>query len=306
MPDAQPSAAGEGTPSVLETRGRVLLLIAVQLAAAAVLGAAAHRLTVAPPSPDAGFLLAVVVGLTLAGCLRVDYHYRGHRDSIDLFEAVLVLALFTLAPVPAIAVAAAGKAAAEMLLRITPVKALFNVAQWTLATAAGACTLAALSPSGVRSIADLPALTVAMAVVIAVNSAAVAAVLVLLDLWPQHLLRPLPTVQAFALAAVPGVINLAWGLLLVAAHLRTAWAAPLLLFPLLLHWLQHGSMARVGERVYGRAISSAARALSTGQHPDPGQLLPAFLAEARRVTHSGEVQLAVLRAEGLEIHSSSG
>ncbi len=303
MPDELPRKA----PTVLSGRSRHLLLalIGAQLGVAVVLGFQAQRFAGVPDWPEPGVLLATAAGLMLAGYLQVDYHYRGQRDCIDMFEAVLTLALFVLTPVPAIAVAAAGKAGSQLILRVTPVKAAYNIAQWTLATAAGAFTLAALTSGDVRTAAHLPALIAAMAVVIAVNSVAVAVVLVLLGGWPRDLWRPLPALAAITVGAVPGLINVSWGVLLVAAHMWTPLAAPLFLLPLcLLHWLQHGSIPDLQERWFGRAFNHAMAALSSAPSPMPS--LPVFLREVRRATGSDVVELVIFRGRLLEIHRCGG
>ena len=68
-------------------------------------------------------MLSFLVLLTAAGFPTLQFQWRDQGDAEDLFEAVLVPALFVLPPLEAILVVGAAQALAETLQRIHPVKA---------------------------------------------------------------------------------------------------------------------------------------------------------------------------------------
>jgi hypothetical protein len=80
--------------------------------------------------------------------------------------------IFLLPPAAAVALVAAGKAGSGVLLRRHPVKAAFNVAQWSAAASVGAATFNLLRPPGPPTHRQIPALLT----VSVVNQAAVAGV----------------------------------------------------------------------------------------------------------------------------------
>ena len=136
-------ASGDGGGCRERLPLRVLLFTA-GLAAAGVTGALLIEAgvgQVATPSWPA--MLAFLVLLAAAGFPTLQFHWRDQGDAEDLFEAVLVPALFVLPPLEAVLVIGAAQALSETVQRIHPVKASFNVAQWMAATAVGSLVLAA-------------------------------------------------------------------------------------------------------------------------------------------------------------------
>src|SRR5512132_3702733 len=215
-----------------------VLLFTAALAAAGLTGGLLAVPGAAAPDPSWPTILTFVVLLAAAGFPSLQFQWRDQGDALDLFEAVLVPAIFVLPPLEAVLVVGAAQAVSELLQRIHPVKAAFNVAQWMAATAAGSAVLAALRDGGQPSISrDLLVLVVAMAVTMIVNDLALIAVLWLAG--PQPIRGVLSGVKPLVVPVwvVGGAVNLAFGMLFLAAYLWSPLTAPLFLVPLaVLHW----------------------------------------------------------------------
>ncbi|HEX8134181.1 MAG TPA: hypothetical protein VF880_12245, partial [Actinomycetes bacterium] len=216
----------------------VLLLTGLLAAAAVAGGVLAQRAFTTRAAPSWPTMLWLLVLLTAAGFSIVRFQYRDQVDAFELFEAILTPVMIVLPPMHVVVVVGVALAVSEGLQRNHPVKACFNVAQWMAAAAAGAVVLAALRggawPPTSR---DLLALAAAMVVVMAVNDLALIAVLWLAE--PQPLGRVLGGVRPLVVPVwiVAGAINLAFGMLFVAAYLWTPLSAVLFLVPLaVLHW----------------------------------------------------------------------
>src|SRR5882724_4095766 len=89
--------------------------------------------------PISGSTLAaavpLVIGLVAGGLAQVEYRRGDDVEAIDLFEAALTPIVFLLPGVGAVALAAATKAFSQRRLRVAPVKAAFNIAQWACVAA---------------------------------------------------------------------------------------------------------------------------------------------------------------------------
>ncbi|MBA2444484.1 MAG: hypothetical protein H0V49_04040, partial [Nocardioidaceae bacterium] len=217
-------------------RGPVVLLTAAFGGVAMLVTLLAQDLSPLP-MPSWAFALSLFVALTAAGLVNLEYFFRGEIDAIDHFEAALAPAIFFL-PIPVVvAMAAVAKATSQALRGVHPIKAWFNVAQWSAAAALGCVTFAALrgrAPPGPR---DLGPLTAAMVVVTLVNVGALLVVLTLVQQRPLHhgWFRRLAA-GLIRDSSMTLVVNLTFGLLFIATY---AWAPatwPVLLVPLaLLH-----------------------------------------------------------------------
>ncbi|HEV3014399.1 MAG TPA: hypothetical protein VG499_14075, partial [Actinomycetota bacterium] len=114
-----------------------MLLFTAALAAAGVAGGLlAEHLSDAVEAVSWPTVLTFLVLLSVV-FPTLQFRWRDQGDAEDLFEAVLVPAIFVLSPVQAVFVVGVALAASEVLQRIHPIKACFNVAQWIAATAAG-------------------------------------------------------------------------------------------------------------------------------------------------------------------------
>src|SRR5690606_27809748 len=124
------------------------------------------------------------------------------------------------------------KAVAEALGRVEPIKATFNVAQWSLAAAVGAAVFGALGPGTVRDVGDLPALAVATAGVALVNDAAIVAVLSLVGRRPvgEVLARLRPAVVSGWV--IGQSVNLAFGMVFAATFVWAPVVSLLFFVPL--------------------------------------------------------------------------
>jgi diguanylate cyclase (GGDEF)-like protein/PAS domain S-box-containing protein len=282
-----------------------VLAVTVALAAAGAavgLFAEHHFATgVAPSRPTIALFLILLIA---AGFPTLHFQYRDQVDALDLFEAILTPAVLVLSPLQAVVVVGVVIAVSEGIQRIHPIKACFNVAQWMAATAAGTLVLAALRDraegTGGR---DLVALVAGMAMIMAVNDLALIGVLRLTGRQPLRVVlagvRPL----VVPVWIVGGAINLAFGMLFVAAYLWMPWTAVLFLVPLaVLHWATRGAAALRVDRARLAGMQRATHAL--GVPIDPRDALPDFLAEVRRCFESEVAELVVVLEQRRIVHRS--
>jgi hypothetical protein len=192
--------------------------------------------------------------------------------------------IFLLPPAAAVALVAAGKAGSGVLLRGHPVKAAFNVAQWSAAASVGAATFNLLRPPGPPTHRQIPALLAALLTVSVVNQAAVAGVAWLDQGGPLRRVLQETGAGAWLGWLLVGV-NLAFGVLFAATVCWLPLATPLLLVPLaLLHW---ASRAYADLRVDRARLDGMQRATHALAGPmDPREAVPDFLVEMRRCFES--------------------
>jgi hypothetical protein len=195
-----------------------VLLLTAALAAAGITGGLLAERTISG-AVTTPFWPAVVTFLALLTVVfpTLQFQWRDQGDAFDLFEAVLVPTVFVLPPLTAVLVVGVALASSEIIQRIHPVKAAFNVAQWMAATAAGSIVLAAFRDGGDRAtLRDIVVLVAAMIVIMVVNDLALIAVLWLSG--PQPLGDVLRGVKPLLpVWLIGGAMNLAFGLLFVAA-----------------------------------------------------------------------------------------
>ncbi|MGH9281813.1 MAG: diguanylate cyclase domain-containing protein, partial [Acidimicrobiales bacterium] len=237
------------------------------------------------PGDDAqGLPLATVAALllclTAAGCLQLRFSYKEHVEAIDLVDAVLVPLIFFLAGPHVLVLVPLAVVGTDAFLRTRPAKALFNVAQWTAAAGVGALTFAALAEGTEVNGHNLGALALAMAVVATVNHLAMVAVLSLVTpgrmkaVWSQVS----PLVRFGWILA--GAVNLAFGLLMVAALDAGAWTVVLFAVPLgMLYWANRGFAESRADRARLDGLQRATHAL-VGPI-DPRDAIGEFLAIVR-------------------------
>ena len=294
-------ARGPGRPVPSSVRYLTAALGAAGLAAAVV----AHDLR------DAGdgiglpavAIVALLMALTMAARLQLRFSYRDHFEALDLFEAVLAPVVFMVDGALVVAMAATAMAVSEALLRTRPLKLIFNVAQWAAAAGAGAlCFAATASGTGLTG-RNVGALALAMAVVAVVNHTALLTVFSLTTPGPvSHVLAGVA--PAVRLLVVNGAVNLAFGMLLVAAIQAGGWVTPLFAVPLgMLHWANRGYAEGRADRARLGGLQRATHAL-VGPI-DPRDAIGEFLAEVRDCFAVEAVDLVLPAAGGYRVQRLS-
>ena len=171
-----------------------VLLATAALAAVGMAGGLLAQESMPAAEPSWPIVVAFLVLLTAAGFPTLQFQYRDDIGAEDLFEAVLVPAMFVLPPLTLVIVVGVAQALSEGLQHIQPVKACYNVAQWMAAAAAGSIVLTWLGDGATTPTAhDLLALVAAMVAATAVNVLAFVGVLWLAG--PQPLRRVLAAVR---------------------------------------------------------------------------------------------------------------
>jgi diguanylate cyclase (GGDEF)-like protein/PAS domain S-box-containing protein len=279
------------------------MLLTAALAGVALLATVSTRGLQSQPMPSWALVVSFFVALTAAGLVNLEYYFRGEVDAIDHFEAALAPAIFFLPPPLVVVVVAVAKATSQALRGVHPIKASFNVAQWSAAAALGCVAFAALRDGGLPSPRDLAPLAAAMVVVALVNVGALVMAITLVQERPldRGFLRGLAA-GLMRDSSVTLAVNLAFGLLFIATY---AWAPatwPVLLVPLaLLHWASRGyAMGRVGlARV--KVVQRATSALNSPLRPDEG--FSAFCAEVGLGLERDAVDLMLIRPAGQEVYT---
>ena len=281
-----------------------VLVITLLLATAGVVGAAVSTsLLEGNRQPDWLTTLLFLVVFTVAGLLHVEFQYREEVDALDLAEAVIVPALFALSGVEVVAAVGLAVAISEGLMRISPVKACFNIAQLMTMTAAGSLVVTAMRAEPVPTPRTMGILVIALLAMSSVNLVSMVAALWLAG---QQSLRSVfsglaPAIVRGSLAG--GVVNLACGVLFLAAYMWTPLATPLFLVPLgMLHWASraHGTVKADQARLAG--MQRATHTLAVPM--DPRDALPEFLTEVRRCFEAEVADLVVVLEGSRMVHRS--
>ena len=293
MTTAPEAARSQTTPR------SVLLLTAVLALLALVVTYAAELVAPAQDPPSLPVLLGLLLALVVAGSLNLEYHVRGQTAAIDHFEAALVPALYFLPPWLVVVLAATAKILSQVRRRVSPVKAAFNVIQWSAAAAVGALTFAWLAGLGTG---EWPLVAVALATLATVVVNAIALLVVLSLVQQRPVQHPVPTgaVSVLRSTALTGLINIAFGVLFVATATTAPITAPLLLVPLaVLHWASRGYAVGRIEETRLRTTQLAVAALGAGA--DVEAALSGFLAAVGYGMHREVVDLVIQVPGGLEI-----
>ena len=282
----------------LRLRGAVLGFTAILGVGAASAALAASRVSGRPPWDWEA--LAFVPVLIVASSLFLRVQYRDQVLALDLFEATLAPAVFILPTPSLVATVAVAVAASEVVRGNTPMKAVFNVAQWAAAAGAAGLVLAALA-DGDAAPARLVPLVAAMAVVAAVNSAAF--VLVVHVAQGQRLAE-------VARANLP-LIGMNWmvttpvGLLFAAAYATAPVLAAVFLLPLVLLHVSGRALAAVS--VDKSRLQGMQRATGELYSPiNPRDALPRFMGEVRDCFQAEAVEVLLVEGDDLVVHHLAG
>ncbi len=261
---------------------------------------AAERVGPAMATPSVPVLLGFLLAMLVAGTLNLEYHYRGHTDAFDHFEAALLPALYFLPPVVVVLLAVTAKIISQAHRRVVPTKAVFNVAQWGAAVASGALACAWLDNNW-PGVSRLVCVAVAVIAVLVVNALAVLFVLALAQRQPPHRWLPERAASLLRNTAGTGLVNITFGLLFVAALRSSPGTAPLLLVPLaLLHWASRGHVIGRVEQARLRTVRSATSALAAKPASDDG--LADFLTAIGSGTDREVAQLIISTPDGLRAY----
>lgn len=255
------------------------------------------------PSPGRDTLLVLpVLALLIAAAEWWLVRFRVGRDvnALNLVEAVLAPLLFAFPAAPVVLTVAAGQLIAAAIRRNDPLKASFNVAQWSLAAACGAAVVSAVGGDGLQA-RTVAGVLLALLVVGLVNNAAFTLVLAISQGG-----RPREVLRGLAPVVVPGWLgglaaNAALGLLFVLAYAGSPWAVLVFVVPLgLLHLAYRGQAAARADRGRLAGLHRAAGALT--RPIDPREGVPGYLHEVA-ATFDARAVLLVLRGEaGREVH----
>ena len=248
---------------------------------AAVAAVAAARYDVDPPGATHWWALPFL-GLLIAAAevLVVRVRYGDEIDGVNLVEAALAPLLFAFPGGAVVGVVAGAQLLTSLTRRLSPVKTAFNVAQWTLAAAAGAAVVARVGDGAGVTEANVAAVVAALVAVWVVNNVAFTLVVAFAEgRGPFALIRDLLPV------ILPGwvggwFVNAMLGLLYVLAY--GAHPAAVFLFPMplvLLHVAYRGYATARADRLRLAVLHSAARILA--ERLDPREAIPEFLAEVR-------------------------
>lgn len=239
-------------------------------------------------------LLALFVGT--AEFLQVRFRIGGQVDGSNLVEAPLVPLLVIAPDALGVVAVAAGQLVAAVVRRNEPVKAAFNVAQWSLATAVGALVWTRLGESDPATLGGALSLCLAVAVIGVVNLVAFSAVMLLLG----HDLRTLrPMVGPGWVVGLS--VNVLLGLLFALAHAATPYALLLVPVPLVvLHLAYHGYAAARADRARLVGMHRAASVLA--EPLDPRSAIENFLRAAAEVFETQSAALVLKVEGGREVH----
>jgi diguanylate cyclase (GGDEF)-like protein/PAS domain S-box-containing protein len=294
-----PAPPGDGEGPRLRA---VVVLVAVLATLAVGAGAAATALHEAPELP-LGTTAAIGLVVLAAGWLHVDFRRGTHVISVDLVEAALAPAILLIPGLRAVGVAAVAVAASELLLRINPLKAAFNITQTAFAAGVGSLAFTLLAPNGALAPMHLVALLVGLGVALACNHVTMVALFTVIEgrslrvalkgLWTM---TPIWESNASA-TMVLGV------LLAVIASLAPA-AIPLFPLPLaLLHWASRSHADSRADVERSRGLQRATQALA--RHVEPDEALPQFLEEVRTAFSADLVELVLVDHVGAVTHRSA-
>lgn len=237
--------------------------------------------------PPFFFLLAASASMILR------FQRRDEIMALDLFEAVLAGTLLAFPAPLAVALATASQAAAEARNRNRPIKAAFNVAQWTCAVGVGSLVLTALRSGTGGTGRDVGALIAAMAVVGVVNAMAFAFVIRLAEGQPAWRV----------LVSVAPSLSLAWavnttvGLLFAMAYQwNPAALGSFVVLLFVLHGAYRGYATALADRARLAGLHRATRALA--EEADPRMAIPAFLEVVRECFQCEGVDLVLVEDGG--------
>src|SRR4051812_36574730 len=191
------------------------------------------------PTTSAWVLVPLTAALVVAGWLQLHFHYRGHIEAMDVFEAALLPVVLVIPGISAVALAVFAKAVSQRMRRVTFAKAAFNTAQWAAVTGTVSIVYVGLDGPNRQGASQTLAVVAGMIAGMLVNHLSVAIVLGIVQnlSFGQTLASLKPVVVPIWL--IGGAVNLTFGVMSAALVASQPAFAPLLLVPLgVLHWAQ--------------------------------------------------------------------
>jgi PAS domain S-box-containing protein len=273
------------------------------LAAAAVLVVAAASVHLHAQGGARWPVVPFVVLLTAAGWLQVNFAWRDEVYAWDLFEAILTPIVFAFPPALVLVMVALGKGISQAVLRVSPMKACFNVAQWMFAAGVGSVVFVQLRSGTRLTGGNLLALVLAMGVVMAINELCLVVVLRIVN--PRSLREVLAGVRPVIVPGwiIGGMANLALGTMFVAAYNAGPWTLPLYAVPLaLLHLADRGYVDIKVDQERLAGLQRATHALV--QPVNPLDALGDFLELVRDSFGAERVELHLIDHERVKVYAA--
>lgn len=278
----------------------VIVYIAALASGTAILGLWLHGTAGHPPGRASYIALPLLAGLVVASeYLFVRYRFRGEINALNLVEAALAPLLFAFDPWVVMVTVAGSQMVAEALRRNEPIKAAFNIAQWTLAAGVGAAVLDAVTDAQGIALGTIGALLAAEAAVAVVNQAAFTLVLAIVNQKsPAKIVRSAMLLPGWA---IPWLLNSLIGILFVLAYHGHPAAAILFPVPLaVLHVAYRGYAGARSDRTRLAGLHLAAQALS--EPLDPRLAIDRYLKEVAVCFEAGSVSLVFRQEDRTIIH----
>ncbi|GAC1423152.1 MAG: hypothetical protein NVSMB57_16000 [Actinomycetota bacterium] len=246
-----------------------------------------------PPGHASNAALPVLAGLVIAAeYLFVRFRFHGETNALNLVEAALAPLVWAFAGPVAIVTVALAQLIAEILRRNAPLKAMFNIAQWTLATAAGSAVIATLTHQKGITAGTVSALLASLAAIATVNHICFTLVLSIANRnSPWRVLRTAVLIRGWY---VPWITNWLIGLLYVLAY--TGHPVATVLFPVPLIVLHFAYRGYAGVRSDRARLAGLHQAATVFAEPlDPRTAIKPFLAEVIRCFEARAAALVLMQ-----------
>jgi PAS domain S-box-containing protein len=282
---------------------RSVVTLIVALGALGVIAAAIDHVAFGPHPVNWPWVVPLTGLLVAGGSFQVRFRYRDEVEALDLFEAVLAPVLFAFAGWAVVAMVVVANVIEGLLRRNEPVKAAFNVAQWTAAAGVGALVLSSLRTGSALTGHNVAALVAALAVVLVLNHLSF---LTVVALSQRHSLwRVLGGLRGLIVPGwlLGGALSLAFGLLFVTSYQWSPAVMPLFFVPLVsLNWASAAYAAARADEVRLHALHRASAVLSGPV--DPLDAVGDFLAEVRSCFEAETAELWLVGENGTSMYRS--
>lgn len=282
---------------------RIVAWSSILAGGAAALGYELHASGAQQPGEPVFATLPVLAALLVAAeYLFVRFRFRGEISALNLVEAALAPVLFAFPPVTVIVIVAVSLAVGELLRRNAPIKATFNIAQWSLAAGTGALVVSGIAGDRGLDERAIIALILGLGVVGLVNQTAFSVVIAIAE---RHSIRKVFRGLGSNLVAgwlVGWAVNSAVGLLFVFAYNGHPVSVALFPVPLIvLHLAYRGYAGARSDRVRLSGLHSAARLLA--EPLDPSSAIAPFLREVATSFEAPAAALVLASDDLIEAHT---
>ncbi|MFL6237947.1 MAG: ATP-binding protein [Actinomycetes bacterium] len=250
---------------------------------------------------------ALVFLLVIEGqLLRVRSQYRRTHHDLNFVEAAVAVLFLGHTSIDVAVVAGLATAASMVIQKFRELdKALFNIAQWILASVAGVVVYDAITDATTGSAGAIVAVAAGIATVIIANQLAFTGVIWLAAGGPgaRHRLGQDSSLLVGRLLNAVSVITV--GVILTGAASWSRWTIACAFVPLaLLHWASRGHAEARADRLRLAGLQSTTHALSVSFDVDEG--IRKFLAQARVTFEADCAELWVLKERRLALRHRDG